>query len=371
MNNKPSILMLAQLPPPVHGASVMNKAIADSAAVNSAFALETISIATAEAISDIGKTSAKKYLKFLALWFRVIRALARRRHDLVYLTLSPFGAAFIKDALLALTVKAFGRPLVYHLHGKGIAAELARGGWRATLYRRVFRQVDVIQLAPSLYADIAALVNQEQVHFLGNGVGSQALTVETPESTPALVYLSNMVPTKGARVLLEAARLLAERGLNFRVRYAGNWGTDPQFQQDFLAYIAAHGLDQRVHYLGPQYGEDKKRLLNSGAVFVLPTYFRNECFPLAVLEAMSCGLPVVSTFEGAIPDMVEDGATGLLVKQQDVVALADALEQLIRDPALRRRMGEAGRARYQAQYTLQAFENNFIGILRGILERAA
>lgn len=371
MREKPSVLMLAQLPPPVHGASVMNKTIADSALVNAAFALETINIATAESISDIGKTSLKKYGKFLALWRRVVSAL-RRRPDLVYLTLSPFGAAFVKDALLALTAKAFGARLVYHLHGKGIGAEFARGGWRAALYRRVFADAQVISLAPALYRDIERVVPSERVHFLGNGVNSQAIELAREADAPvSIVYLSNMVPTKGARVLLEAAKLLAERGLDFRVRYAGNWGTDPQFKQDFLAFIETHWLADKVQYLGPQYGDDKKKLLCSGDVFVLPTYFRNECFPLAILEAMSCALPVVSTFEGAIPDLVKDGESGFLVAQQDVTALADALEKLIRDPALRQRLGAAGLASYEANYTVSAFEGQFVAILRRVLERAS
>lgn len=362
--------MLAQLPPPVHGASVMNKAIAESSAIAEAFELDTLNISTAEAISDIGKTSLRKYFKFLKLWLTVIKALMMRPYDLVYLTLSPHGAAFVKDALLALTIRLFGRRRVYHLHGKGIAAEFARGTWKRWLYRQTFTGADVIHLAPSLYRDIEALVPSGRVQFLGNGVPSQAgETAKSPNPHPHLVYLSNMVPTKGARVLLEAAKLLADRGLVFELDFAGNWGADPQFEQDFLQFIKAHQLSEKVRYLGPQYGPAKKTLLQKADVFVLPTYFRNECFPLAILEAMSCGLPVVSTFEGAIPDIVRSGETGILVTQQSVVELADALERLIRDESLRLRLSANAKALYEQHYTLQAFEKNFIAVLNNVLAR--
>ncbi|MBI2380906.1 MAG: glycosyltransferase family 4 protein [Gammaproteobacteria bacterium] len=367
MNKKPSVLMLAQLPPPVHGASVMNKAIADSAAVRAAFDVEAVNISTAEAISDIGKGSLRKYLKFLGLLWRVFRAMSGRKHDLVYLTLSPHGAAFVKDALFALMAKAFGRKRVYHLHGKGIAAEYAKGGWKTKLYRAVFEGASVIHLAPVLYQDIEALVPRTRVQFLGNGVPSQASATEK-SALPRIVYLSNMVPTKGARVLLEAAKLLRDRGLAFSVAFAGNWGTDPQFKIDFLEYLEREKLTDRVAYLGPQYGEDKKKLLNGADVFVLPTYFRNECFPLAILEAMSCGLAIVSTFEGAIPDMVTDGQTGLLVHQQSVTELADALDTLISDPVLRQKLADNALGLYREKYTLEAFEQGYIDCLNRVLE---
>lgn len=370
---KPRVLFLAQLPPPVHGASVMNKTIVDSAIVNQALSLDVINISTAEAISDIGKASLKKYLKFLKLWWSVFRRLLAGRHELVYLTLSPHGAAFVKDALLALTARILGKTCLYHLHGKGIKAEYAKGGWRRWLYDRVFAGAEVIHLAPSLYAaDIAAIVPASRVHFLPNGVNSLFEDVVTDDGLPPkILYLSNMVPSKGARVLLEAAKRLADQGLRFEVDFAGNWGTDPRFREDFLRYIEDNRLGDCVRYLGPQYGEEKRRLLNSADIFTLPTYFRNECFPLAILEAMSCGLPIVSTYEGAIPDIVRENVNGLLVTQESVDELAAALRKLLEEPALRRRLGERARALYQENYTVAAFERNFVAIVETVLKRQA
>jgi len=90
---------------------------------------------------------------------------------------------------------------------------------------------------------------------------------------------------------------------------------------------------------------------------------------LVLLEAMQFSLPVVSTFEGGIPDVVENGVTGFLVPQKDVEALAEKLELLIRNPELRKQMGEAGRKRYQEKFTLEKFENTLKDIIEQIIEK--
>ncbi|MDT8375045.1 MAG: glycosyltransferase family 4 protein, partial [Bacteroidales bacterium] len=98
-----------------------------------------------------------------------------------------------------------------------------------------------------------------------------------------------------------------------------------------------------------------------------PTF--NDCLPLVLLEAMQHSLPVVSTPEGAIPDVVEDGVNGFLVPQKNATALADKLEVLIKDPDLRHKMGSAGRARYEAQFTLERFERRIVEILNQVAEK--
>ena len=92
-----------------------------------------------------------------------------------------------------------------------------------------------------------------------------------------------------------------------------------------------------------------------------------DCFPLTIVEAMRYGLPVVSTDEGAIPDMVVDGETGFICPRKEVKALVNALEKLLKNSELRKQMGENGCSRYKEKYTLRAFEKTFRGILSDIL----
>jgi glycosyltransferase involved in cell wall biosynthesis len=81
---------------------------------------------------------------------------------------------------------------------------------------------------------------------------------------------------------------------------------------------------------------------------------------------MQFSLPIVSTFEGGIPDVVENGVTGFLVPQKDVEALADKLEILIKSPELRKQMGAAGRKKYEEEFTLERFEGRMVEILNEV-----
>lgn len=98
-------------------------------------------------------------------------------------------------------------------------------------------------------------------------------------------------------------------------------------------------------------------------MLVFPTYYFNECFPLVLLEAMMYGLPVISTDEGGIKDEVKDGKNGFVVKPQDAVALADAIQRLLDDKDARQTMGAEGRRMFKEQFTMECFENNIKGIL--------
>jgi glycosyltransferase involved in cell wall biosynthesis len=99
------------------------------------------------------------------------------------------------------------------------------------------------------------------------------------------------------------------------------------------------GIGARVEVLGWVVGDQKRRLLESATVYVLPSY--NEGLPMGILEALSCGLPVVASDVGGIPDAVTDGVEGFVVPAGDVAALGGALRKLLSDSDLRRRCSGA------------------------------
>lgn len=180
---------------------------------------------------------------------------------------------------------------------------------------------------------------------------------------PRLLFLSNLIPSKGVYVLLDACRILKERGLDFACDFVGG-ETKEIDRAAFEAEVKARGLESRVVYHGPQYGEDKLRFFRQADVFVFPTFYYNECFPLVLLEAMQWRLPLVSSDEGGIPDIVQHGVNGFVAERKNATALASALEKLIVDPTKRRQMGEQGYARYREKYTLEAFEECFVAGLK-------
>jgi glycosyltransferase involved in cell wall biosynthesis len=154
---------------------------------------------------------------------------------------------------------------------------------------------------------------------------------------------------KGYVELVRAVALLVAEGLDMEVVLAGDVA-DENAHESVVAAVS--GMENRVRFTGPVDAAQKVALLRRAHVLALPSYYEYEAHPLVILEAMAAGLPVVSTRHGAIPEMVVDGETGILVEPRDVHGLADALRRLALEPALRTGMGRAGRARYLAHFTV-------------------
>ena len=109
------------------------------------------------------------------------------------------------------------------------------------------------------------------------------------------------------------------------------------------------GLASKVHFLGSR--RDVPDLLNAMDIFVLPSY--SEGVSLALLEAMAAGLPVIATAVGGLPEVVEDGATGLLIPPRDAAALARALTRLLADPAWAKTLGDQARLHVREHFSLE------------------
>jgi glycosyltransferase involved in cell wall biosynthesis len=356
------------LPPPVHGASLMNEAVARSDVLKARFAIDVIPMHFTDTVADVGKASVRKLPKAIAIGARLTKELVTKRPQAVYLAFTPHGAAFYRDCLYVAIMKALRVPRIYHLHGKGVASQLSQG-WKRLLYRWAFRGAYVIALSPLLAPDIEDVVSADRIAFVANGVRDQVTDVPhriDRTGPPRILYLSNMIRSKGALVLLEALVTLYRRGVAFDATFAG---ADPRdgTVDEFHRTVAAHGLGAQVRYLGPIYGEAKNALFRDSDLFVFPTFYAPETFGLVLLEAMQWALPIISTPEGAIPEIVVEGETGFLVRQQDAEVLADRLACLLQDPQRRREMGEQGRKRYLGRYTLEHFEHNLAAaIARGI-----
>ena len=126
-----------------------------------------------------------------------------------------------------------------------------------------------------------------------------------------------------------------------------------------MAALAA-GLGNAVTFAGWVRGEEKLALLQEAALLALPSYA--EGVPIAVLEAMAAGLPVVTTPVGGIPDLIADGRNGLLVQPGDVPALASAINRLLDDPALRGAMGDLNRQQVVAEYDVPRYVDRLLAL---------
>jgi glycosyltransferase involved in cell wall biosynthesis len=166
---------------------------------------------------------------------------------------------------------------------------------------------------------------------------------------------------KAHEVLFDAVQLLADEFPRLRVLIAG---TGPE-ERRLRALVRAKGLDQRVLMLG--FRRDVPDVLAALDVVLLPS--DHEGSPLAVMEAMAAGKPIVATRVGGVPELIEDGTHGLLVPPRDPRALADALGRLLRDPRLREQLGRQARERQSRDFdiatTVRRLETLYEDLTRG------
>lgn len=375
MMTKPHILFITPLPPPVHGSAMVSQYIKDCELIQGEFACDFVNLSTSRRMDEIGKGGVKKLLRFVGSFFVLFYKLLVHRYDLCYLAITCHGVGFLKDAPFVLLCKLFGLKVVIHQHNKGMSTCIDRWPYR-WLIPYIYKRTRVILLSWYLYPDIEKAVKREQVVICPNGIpetvsGERLMAsrdnvergsaASSSSPTVNLLFLSNLIPSKGVYVLLDACKILKERGQDFHCHFVG--GESKEINRSvFEQAVCERALDDCVTYHGPKYGDYKERYWEMADVFVQPTF--EDCFPLTILEAMQHHKPIVSTNEGAVPDMVLDGKNGFICLRQDASSLASALERLIVDEALRNTMGEEGYRIYQEKFTLSCFEHRFIEILR-------
>ena len=367
---KSKILFIMHMPPPVHGAAMVGQYIHDSKLINREFDCHYINLTTAKNLQDIGKVGMKKLFDFFKLLRKIRHEVKVVKPQLVYVTPNACGGAFYKDFVVVQMLKRLGCQVVVHYHNKGVATHQDKW-FDDALYKRFFKDIKVILLSECLYNDVKKYVKRDDVFVCGNGIPSAAIEsfVSAPidaaspeDKIPHILFLSNLLISKGVVVLLDSLKVLKEKGCRFVCDFVGGETVEMDAAM-FQAEVAKRELEGMVVYHGRKYGNDKEAFLNAPDMFVFPTFYPNECFPLVLLEAMQHHLPCISTTEGGIPGIIDDGKTGFLVPKHDAENLAEKIQVLLTDAELRQRMGKAGREKYEKEFTLEVFEKRMAEIL--------
>ena len=185
---------------------------------------------------------------------------------------------------------------------------------------------------------------------------------------PRILSSGRLVEKKGFSYLIEACDILRARGLDFECVIAGNG----PLEESLRALVKERKLEDRITITGEALMQEKlPEFMRSGDVYCLACVWASDNdvdgLPQMLMEAMACGLPVVSTRLVGIPDLVIDGETGLLAKPNDAAGLADALQRMIEDPALAQRLAAAGRKYVVEKFDLATCLNSLTERFKGAL----
>ncbi len=304
---------------------------------------------------------------FLRAFLQLAGLCLTGRASVVHLNLAAHGST-VRKLLLMWLARSCRIPTLLHIHAsKFVPFCESLGPWRRRLL-----------IASLSRASLIVVIGEYWKRYLIESLGVPANLVTVVHNavpvTPGrsvraggdaacrIVALGLLGPRKGTPELLEALASPTLRPLNWTAVIAGNGEVDAARRQ-----ALAGGIADRVEIPGWVDAAAVAALLAAADIFVLPSHY--EGLPVSILEAMSAGLPVVTTPVGAIPELVLADETGLLVPPGSAPALAAALAALIEGPALRLKFGTAARARVEQHFRIEGMAARFAGFYRRLAAR--
>jgi len=343
------VLILGKLPPPYMGPAIATSILLNSA-LKERYELLHLDTRINKSVATMGKWSPVKTLRSLGLYFRYIGLLLKEKPDLVLIPISQTTMGFIKDAVFLKWGWILGCKMVVQLRGSDLKNWQERSSkFTRWLYRFWVKKAEgAIVLGEGLRYLFEPEFLTKKIFVVPNGVDLEFPKSEIKEGKLKLLYLSNFLPGKGFLQVLEGLDLLDEElSGKMLLEAAGSWDNE-----EYMAKCSRLMDESAVEILirGPVSGEDKSRLLAEADVFIF-TPTAPEGLPWALIEAAAAGLPMISTDQGAIKDVVVDGKNGFILEAGSGKAIAEKLELLINDPELRERMGRASRMRYEDGFT--------------------
>ena len=313
-------------------------------------------LGTLAAVLWHNRGDAKLWAGAVAYWGKAVAIAERLQRDRVdqihaHYATHPALVAYVAHRLT-------GIPYSFTVHAHDLYCHRAMLGQKSRRARVVvcisrFNR-DLLQaVAPPPRAAVAVV--HCGVECAAYGALAAARRTEAADGGPLrLLAVGSLQPYKGHRHLLAACAELRRHGVALECRIVGGGELRPALERQ----IAGLGLAPQVRLDGPATEEEVQAALAWAQVFVLPSVVvartgKMEGIPVALMEAMAAGLPVVASRLSGIPELVGGEAEGLLVPPADAAALAQALLRL-RDPELRRRLGQAARRRVEAEFDLSA-----------------
>lgn len=283
---------------------------------------------------------------------------------LCHVNLASKGSTFRKLFLTWIAAR-LGHATVIHLHGAMFHDYYrSTGGFQRAQIHRMYRDARRIIVLGSVWRDFVAetfRLPASRILILPNA--SRARPPRPPEAVPPeILFLGRLGERKGVPVLVAALGRLAATGLAWRAEIAGDGDAAP-----YRAEIARLGLSARVGFPGWIEEAEAHARLSRAAVLVLPS--EAEGLPMAIVEAFAWGVPVISTPVGSTPDILHDGIEGLMIPVGDAEALARALERLIGDPELRRRLGANARACFERHLDFGPYMKSLAACWRAAMPR--
>ena len=345
------LLLIGPMQPPTTGQSVMFSLLVKKFQKSYPSSIANLSEPPGRSFEQF---SFGRVLQVIKLALSVIRRISNT--SAVYLTIAQSRVGFLRDVLFILICVSWRRPIVAHLHGGNYAQFY---GSETVVMRFLIRvalgKVDRLIVLSDRY--------HKEFSFMGKKFAPRLRTVwNTSDIAPGairslikgqlrLIYLSNLIPEKGYRDCVDAIphlqRLLPDTKIELVLAGAyiiggENYSSVTDMEVSLKKQIRYLGLEDAVKLVGSISEQEKQKFIDRSHIHLLPTYYHNEGQPITLIEALSAGLPSVTTSWRGISEIVEHKVTGLIVPSKDPIAIAEAIAELYANPELYKELSRQG-----------------------------
>lgn len=359
-------MLVSPLPPPAGGISTWTSSILQSE-LSDTFNIVIVNsrLRGARRIFEPAKISFSEVYRSVSIIALLFFRLLIPRIAIVHLSSSLSRSGIIRDLICALMVKARAVPLVVHYHGN--VSAIKRGGfcsWPYHVLRWLHALADInVVLSEESAAASERFVPQEKIRIVPNFLTNSELALregsrsrpKTEENKITVIYVGGLAKQKGLLEIVAIASGLPE--IDFKLI-----GHDTAESKDIL-----RGCTENVSIIGSKSRQEVFGYLSEGDIFLFPSH--GEGFPMAVLEAMAVGLPVVATDVGAIPEVVENNRGGFVGKVGDVEGLRAAVEELVVKKYLRIEFGKFNREKVEKYYREEIVIRMLLEIYKSLLDK--
>ena len=361
------LVIVSQLPPPVHGSSVITKLfleILERLSVANVFIDRRFSLR----IQEVGHFRWRKLLKLIQLFSKTVCAFAKREKPktLIVFT-SATRNAFIIDACICLIALAFRGQVVLYLHTNGFK-QLARRyfpfGW---LVRLVFdKSTMVVALSPSLARELPiGPKSKTLVRVINNSVSEKnAVSMDSRHlgNRNSVLFMSNLMPEKGVLDFIDFANLLFLQGKRYDFVIAGA-SADSHHLAQIQGKILESPCGDRIKLLGSIHGFEKDVLIENALFLVFPSTYKLEAQPLSIIEAMRLGTPTIAYDVGGLSELINPGG-GLVANEKTPEALVDCFNLVADVDYLELR--EKVKQHYSEKFSNEVFSSSWKSALQDL-----
>jgi glycosyltransferase involved in cell wall biosynthesis len=360
------VIISGALPPPMGGVGAYFQTLLNSSLSNR---VEMLFVQTSSQDRELSSTGKFTFINIISaiqdIW-RFTKACIKFHPQLAHIS-TAVGLSFVKNSVLVIIARLLGCQVLLHPHCSIIALYHHQSKLKQWYFRQIIKLTNGVIVLSKEWLDLKNIIPGREVYYLPNAINLNQfreiahghISGQKPNQICKVLYLGYIGKSKGSFDIVDAAMKVRSQGMDMQFDLVGGALSPAELEQLHEKIKSSH-MDGYVRINPLSFGKEKLRFLDEADIFIYPSY--QEGLPMAVLEALACGIPIIATSVGGLPDLIQDGITGYLIPPGKPDIIASHLIKLANNPELRSAMGESGYQEVCDKYDIEQHVQKLVEI---------